>query len=39
MRYTAIGFFDFLILFALAVIVGSVFVCIMTLIGDRMTRR
>lgn len=39
MRYTAIGFFDFLILFVLAVIIGSVFVCIMTLIGDRLTRR
>lgn len=39
MRYAAMSFFDFLLLFVLAVIVGSVFVCIMTLIGDRMTRR
>lgn len=39
MRYTAMSFFDLVVAFGLAVIVGSVFVCIMTLIGDRMTRR
>lgn len=34
-----IGFFDGLLAFILAVLIGSVFVCVMTLIGDRISRR